>query len=510
MTSTSTSTSTNTTITTMKSITNYKTKIVCTLGPASCTKEKLVDMVRAGMDVVRLNFSHGKEDEMRRIFSLVREISSEFSEHVAIMCDIQGPKIRVGLIQEPFSVKSGDIIRVTPDNQGFVGNPNRISIQYATMLTDLTTNDFIFINDGIIRLVVTDKDENDLICRVEAGGVISTHKGCNIPSGNISLNVITEKDVKDIKLIAELNPEFLAASFIGTADDVRKVRAELAKNNNYQTKIVSKIERPIAIENIDDIISVTDAVMVARGDLGVEIPAFDVPHVQKTIVKKCNRAGKPVIVATQMLESMIDNGRPTRAEASDVFNACLDGADAVMLSGETSVGKYVVEAVKYMDEIVGCAEKHFIPRNPDDFDSIDQSLAEISGHGVHSLASKFVAMKLTGKIVTLTTTGITTRMVSKYRPPLPIVAVTESIRTAREVCLVWGAHSLLIPHFQKESQEQKWARAVREAVSRKLLDEEKDHVICISASELSEPPACDIGVVCGIYRVKTMLKSSAQ
>jgi pyruvate kinase len=242
-------------------------------------------------------------------------LSKKYNNQVAILCDIQGPKIRTGKMEAPFTINRGDTIRVTPDT--IIGNKDRISISYQNMLTDLSEKDVIFINDGIIKLVVVGKDEaaNDLICECHAAGNISNNKGCNMPSGKLSVDVVTPKDAEDLAFIATLNPEYVAASFVGYAEDVRKVRRTLAENGNTDIKICAKIERPIALENLDEIIQEADALMVARGDLGAEIEAWDVPKWQKEMVKRCNRESKPVIVATQMLESMTENSRPTRAEA---------------------------------------------------------------------------------------------------------------------------------------------------------------------------------------------------
>ena len=310
--------------------TTWNTKIVCTLGPASQTEDRLEEMIQAGMDVCRLNFSHGDHASHQEIFNRVRKLSAKYNNQVAILCDIQGPKIRTGLMVEPFYLPLGETIRVT--SQEVLGTPQRIHIKYDTLLQDLDKDDVIFINDGIVKLVVIDKDENDLICMCETPGDVSNHKGCNLPSGRLSVNVVTPKDEEDLKFIAQLDPEYIAASFIGTGDDVRTVRARLAEYGNSDIKIIAKVERPVALKNLDDIIRESDALMVARGDLGVEIEAWDVPKWQKEIIKRCNRESKSVIVATQMMESMCQNSRPTRAEASDVYNAVLDGADAVMLS----------------------------------------------------------------------------------------------------------------------------------------------------------------------------------
>eukprot|EP01128_Nolandella_sp_AFSM9_P002719 TRINITY_DN130_c2_g1_i1.p1 TRINITY_DN130_c2_g1~~TRINITY_DN130_c2_g1_i1.p1 ORF type:complete len:494 (-),score=124.14 TRINITY_DN130_c2_g1_i1:221-1594(-) len=431
-----------------------KTKIVCTLGPASASEEVLEKMILAGMDVCRLNFSHGTHEDHRNTFNLVRKLSAKHDHQVSILCDIQGPKLRTGKMKEPFQCKAGELIQVTPNEVPGGGTPERIQLKYKTILKDLDVGDLIYINDGVIRLVVRSKEETHLNCEVEAGGLISDHKGCNIPSGNISLDVVTPKDVKDLVLIAELNPEWVAASFIGTADDVMKVKRELEKNGNTDIKVISKIERPVALKNIDAILAVTDGVMVARGDLGVEIPTWDVPAAQKMLCNKSNKLGKPVIVATQMLESMISSARPTRAEASDVFNAVIDGADAVMLSGETSVGSYVVEAVTNMDQIIAVAEKHITLRNPRDFNSPHIGATETLAHGFYSMTKVMTGEGVSGKglIVTGGPSAYVARMVSKYRPPIDIIAVTHDIRTARELNLIWGIRSLynpslMVPNF---------------------------------------------------------------
>ena len=304
--------------------TTWNTKIVCTLGPASSDEEVLEEMIKAGMDVCRLNFSHGEHSTHQEVFDRVRKLSAKYNNNVAILCDVQGPKIRTGIMKEPFKLSFGDTIRVTP--QEVTGTPQRIQIKYETLLEDLDKDDIIFINDGIVKLVVVEKDMDagDLICICEAPGDINDHKGCNMPSGKLSVNVVTPKDAEDLKFIAQLDPEYVAASFVGTGEDIKQVRAELEKNGNFSIKIVAKVERPVALENIDDIIRESDALMVARGDLGVEIEAWDVPMWQKEIIRRCNKESKPVIVATQMMESMTQNSRPTRAEASgERFNvAC--------------------------------------------------------------------------------------------------------------------------------------------------------------------------------------------
>jgi len=476
-----------------------KTKIVCTLGPASESREVLETLIQSGMDVVRMNFSHGTYEEHERTFRLVRELSSKYDEQISIICDIQGPKIRTGRMKEPFSVKPGDKLKVTPEK--IEGTKDRISIKYATILQDLDPDDTIFINDGIIRLRVVEKQPNDLLCVVEAGGTISDHKGCNIPSGKISMEVITEKDREDLKFIAGLGPEFVAASFIGTAEDVRKVKRTLAEFGNPDIKVISKIERPVALKNLDSIIQESDALMVARGDLGVEIPTQEVPIAQKTMVKKCNAEGKPVIVATQMLESMITQARPTRAEANDVFNAVLDGADAVMLSGETSVGKYPVEAVKVMDDIISAAEPYLPKRKPENFDSSALGMTESMGHSVYTICKQFSKMQYTGKIIVLADSGYTARMVSKYRPMLDIIAITPDLRTAHELNLVWGIRTVQSEDCKGDHIEERAVKCIKKALELKLINLD-DHVVIVSRTQLGK----HVGSFTGILDVKKVLE----
>jgi len=455
---------------------------VCTLGPASARADVLEQMIRAGMDCVRLNFSHGTHEDHKKLFEMVKALSVKYQHQIAIMCDIQGPKIRTGKMLEPFNLHAGQKIEVTPHK--IVGTPEAIQVKYETMLIDLNTDDIIFINDGIIKLRVLSKTDSALQCICEAGGLISNHKGCNIPSGNISLNVITPKDAEDLRLIAELNPEYVASSFIGTGDDVRRVRQMLADYGNTETKIISKVERPIALENIDAIIEESDAIMVARGDLGVEIDTWDVPSAQKMMCRKANAAGKPVIVATQMLESMTSSSRPTRAEANDVFNAVLDGADAVMLSGETAVGKYPIEAITVMDNIVAAAEKSLQTRRPSEYNSKRVGLTETISLAIYHMTLNYDHLGWTGKCIVITgpPSGYVARMVSKFRPPIDIIAITEDIRTARELNLLWGVRS----HFHEDLStfdniEDRNIAAIKRAMDLDLVGDD-DHIMVASRS----------------------------
>lgn len=482
-----------------------KTKIVCTLGPASSSKEVLREMIKAGMDLVRLNFSHGKHEEHTALFNQIRSLGDEFDNQISIICDIQGPKIRTGIMEAPFQVNNGDKISVTAEK--VVGTPKLIQISYANIVKDLDKGDTIFINDGIIKLVVEDKTETALNCVVQAGGMISNHKGCNIPKGNLSVEVVTPKDKRDLELIAKLNPEYVAASFIETAEDIKTVRSILKEYGNESIKIIAKIERPRALQKLDEIIEETDAIMVARGDLGVEIDTWEVPVRQKEMCRKCNAAGKPIIVATQMLESMTSSPRPTRAEANDVFNAVLDGADAVMLSGETSVGQYPVQAVTIMDNIVAVAEKSMPPRNLDSMNSQHVGMTETIATGAfvmsHMMNSK---IKWPGKLIVVTgpPSGYVARMVSKYRPAYDIIAISDDLRTARELNLVWGVRSVFDSKLlSTPNMEERNAEAVRKALELKLIDKE-DHVLVVARSLLGK----HVGSTSCIYYVKEVLERS--
>jgi pyruvate kinase len=471
-----------------------KTKIVCTIGPVVENREMLGRLIDAGMDVARLNFSHGDHEKHRRVFNDIRGLSEEKDRDIAILCDIQGPKIRTGKMKEPFTVNTDDEIRVTTVD--VLGTPERFTIHYPELLTDLTDGDEIFLNDGIVKLRVTGKEGSDLICTVRSGGLISDRKGCNIPSADLSVRVPTDKDREDLELIAELDPEYVAISFTADGDDVDSVRKFLADHGNRNIKMISKIERPVALRNLDDIIQASDGIMVARGDLGVEIPPHEVPIWQKEMCRKCNRAGIPVIVATQMLDSMIEHSRPTRAEASDVFNAVLDGTDAVMLSNETSVGKYPIETVEFMKDIVMTAESELPQRDPDYYDSDVQCKIETVGHACYTLVQEFNDRNYRGKVLSITDSGESARMISKYRPNRSIIAITPQRKTCRDLNLVWGVAPVHSHMIDNHSLETRIMSAIDDAFQRGLLDRD-DHVIVVSSSLLIG----DEGLVTGVYDV---------
>ncbi|MHA1776026.1 MAG: pyruvate kinase [Promethearchaeota archaeon] len=477
-----------------------KSKIVATIGPATSSVEKLKELAQAGVDVFRLNFSHASKEgtEMQELFECIRQNTPE----IAILCDIQGPKIRIGKMAEPVILKYSEKFYLYEEDR--IGDQNGASISYKGFYNDVNEGDSIFINDGLVRLQVKTKDpkKRKIECVVVAGGPISSKKGVNIPSGNLSTQNPTEKDIHDLKLIAKLNPEYLAASFIANAKEVKKIRAILNNAGASRIKIISKIERPIAITNFDEILEVSNGIMVARGDLGVEIPAEEVPIRQKEMILKCNRAGKPVIVATQMLESMINNPVPTRAEVNDVFNAVYDRSDAVMLSGETSIGKFPIKAVRYMDRIIAKAEEHIPDIDPRSTDSDEPDMYEAVGHAVYELARVFRNVNFRGKIIMFTRGGKSPRKAAKYRPEFPIYAITHNPHTARQLNLVWGVQSVFIPTLKMEDwdSEEIMQYGIQKLVEWGIL-EMKEHVICTVPSRIS-PGKCS---VIGLYYVEDIL-----
>jgi pyruvate kinase len=388
--------------------------------------------------------------------------------------------------------------------QEIIGNEEMASISYKGFMDDVSVDDFIFINDGLVRLQVTEKNPEAgyIQTTVIAGGEISSRKGVNIPAGQLSMKVPTPKDVRDLNLIGSLRPEYVAVSFVGDPSDVKEVRKILDNAGSERTKIISKIERPIALVNIDAILEVSDGLMVARGDLGVEIPAEDVPIRQKELIMKSNQAGKPVIVATQMLESMINNSVPTRAEVNDVFNAVYDRTDAVMLSGETSVGKFPFDCVRYMDKIIKKAEKYIQKIDPSTIDSSEIDLYESVGHAVYELASVFNRINFRGKIIVFTRGGKSARMAAKYRPAFPIFAITNDSLTARQLKLVWAVQPIYIPSLKIEdwNAEEIMQYGIRKLVEYGIL-EVKEHVICTLPSRISKE-RCS---VLGLYYVEDIL-----
>ncbi|MCK4370050.1 MAG: pyruvate kinase [Candidatus Lokiarchaeota archaeon] len=478
-------------------------KIVSTLGPASSSKEILRKLIDAGVDIFRLNFSHGSHDEKRELINRIREVS----EYTGILTDIQGPKIRVGKFKEDKVYNLGIGQEVKVFEKDIEGDQDQFSIPLVGFLKSLNVGDFFFINDGIIKIKIIRKEADHVVGEVLAGGMISNRKGVNIPAGELSQKVPTEKDVIDLKFIAEIDPEYVAISFVSSGDDVLHVKRILENYGNSQIKLISKIERPIALTNFDQILELSDGIMVARGDLGVEIDPDKVPLWQKEMIYKSNREGKPIIVATQMLESMISNPIPTRAEASDVYNAVMDGTDAVMLSAETAVGKYPINSVQYMNQIAKTATENMPKRTPDEYDSERLTHTQTLGHAIHSLASEMQDLNFRGKILVITRKGYGARMIAKYRPPLPIIAITPFKRTARELNLVWAVKAIQIGNvdFFNMDAEEIIEQSVKHAVDNNLLDE-NEHVVILLASRKFERR----GNLVGLYYVGEILENQSK
>ncbi|MGG6313729.1 pyruvate kinase [Paenibacillus macerans] len=412
-----------------------KTKIVCTIGPSSESLENIKKLIMAGMNVARLNFSHGDFEEHGNRITTIRQASAELGKSIAILLDTKGPEIRTGkLKEEPIELEQDEFLTLTTEE--ILGDKERISITYKELPGDVEVGSTILIDDGLIGLTVVDVQGTEIKCRIVNGGTIKSKKGVNVPGVNISLPGITEKDANDIKFGIEQGIDFIAASFVRKASDVLEIRQLLEQNNATHIQIISKIENQQGVDNLDEILEVSDGLMVARGDLGVEIPAEDVPLAQKRMIEKCNRAGKPVITATQMLDSMQRNPRPTRAEASDVANAIFDGTDAIMLSGETAAGKYPVESVLTMSRIAEKAESAleyreiFIKQSNAQQTTVTEAISQAVANSALELNAK--------AIITSTETGYTARMVSKYRPKAPIIAVTTVDQTLRRLALNWG------------------------------------------------------------------------
>ncbi|GAB6099300.1 pyruvate kinase [Halanaerocella petrolearia] len=417
-----------------------KTKIVCTIGPASDDKETLSQLIDAGMNVARLNFSHGDFEEHGAKVDKIRELSAEKEKSVALLLDTKGPEIRTGDLEndEDVVLEDGQDFALTTED--IAGDNERVSVSYKSLPEDMSIGDTILIDDGLIGLEVKEITETDVICKVINGGELGSTKGVNLPGVPVQLPAITEKDRNDIKFGIEQGVDFIAASFVRKASDVLAIR-EILEEHNADIHIIAKIENQEGVENVDEILEVADGLMVARGDLGVEIPAEKVPAAQKMMINKCNRAGKPVITATQMLESMIHNPRPTRAEASDVANAIYDGTDATMLSGETAKGDYPVEAVETMANIATETEKSLKYRQLLDREALNpaRTITDSISYDTCKTAYELGA----SAIITSTRSGYTARMVSKHRPYAPVVAVTPNKRVFNKLILSWGVKPVL-------------------------------------------------------------------
>lgn len=445
-----------------------KTKIVATLGPSSSSREVIERLANAGVDVFRLNFSHGTQDDKRYMIKAIREISVKQGRQIGILADLQGPKIRTGkMAGEGMLLKKGEEVVITTDN--IEGKDGVIPTVYTDLPKDVTPGAQILLDDGLLEFKVLAIEGERVRCLVINGGLLKDNKGINLPGVRVSAPSLTDKDLDDLQFCLQEDVDYLALSFVRCHEDVEGIKRHIyAAGKNIP--VVAKIEKPEALRNFNKILKVSDAVMVARGDLGVEVRAEKVPLIQKKIIKACNEAGKPVITATQMLESMMGNPRPTRAETSDVANAIVDGTDAVMLSGETAAGRFPVQAVETMVHIARDVETAGYGSITDtpvaSTPSIAQAVGEAACRAAISLKAKAIAV--------FTKSGSTAALISKFRPPVPIIAFTTSQDIQRKLALYWGVHTKTIPEL--ESMEQQI-----ETAEQMLLDSglKRGHVIVI-------------------------------
>jgi pyruvate kinase len=417
-----------------------KTKIVCTIGPSCNTQEGIVNLLLHGMNVARINFSHGSHEVHARSIKFIRKAAREYNYSIPVLMDLQGPKIRVGQMKDGGQeLEEGSTITITGED--IEGTPEIIPIDYKNLTDEAEVGNQILLDDGLLEFEVTKKLEGKLEAKVIVGGLLKSRKGVNLPNIKISIPSLTEKDRADLEFGLSQDVDFVALSFVRSPDDVIELKKLIAESGN-NAAVISKIEKPEAVDRIDEIIEVSDGIMVARGDLGIEIPTEEVPFVQKMIIEKCRSHGKPVITATQMLDSMINNPRPTRAESSDVANAVLDGTDAVMLSGETAAGKYPMEAVNVMNRICRKIEE----RRGGLYNSLDYSIPDDSDKQIiESLAHSVINMadNVSAKVIsTITHSGSTARRIAKFRPKVPIFAFTETQKIRRQLNLIWGVHSV--------------------------------------------------------------------
>lgn len=414
-----------------------KTKIIATVGPASNTKELLKELIIEGVDVFRLNFSHGTHEEHKKVISYVRELNKELNSNVCLLQDLQGPKIRVNNVEKNTLIEKGEKITITTEE--VMGNAQRISTSYKNLPQDVNEGDLVLIDDGKIELRVTEKKEKEIVCEIRHGGELKSKKGINLPFTRVSAPSLTEKDHEDLVFGIENHVEWIALSFVRKAEDITDVKKIIEKSGKT-IKVIAKIEKPDALKNIDEIIAVSDAIMVARGDLGVEIVMEEVPMAQKRIVEKCNMAAKPVIIATQMMESMITAPRPTRAETNDIANAVMDGADTLMLSAETAAGQFPVEVIRSMVRTISSVENqgqiyfnHYLPKDED----------PLFLHNTLILASCRLAKASKAKaIIGMTQSGYTAFKMASHRPKANIFIFSSNRLLLNAISLIWGVRGI--------------------------------------------------------------------
>ncbi len=458
-----------------------KTKIVATIGPSSSPREVLKGMIVNGLDVVRLNFSHGAHEDHKAVIDAVRSIDAELGTHTALLADLQGPKLRVGEMENGcVELVPGQKIQISTTKQ--IGTNKVIYTNYKEFARDVKAGETVLLDDGKLVMTILSTNGKDTVeCEVVQGGPLSNKKGLNLPNTKVSLPSLSEKDLADLDFALSEDVDWIGLSFVRNAIDVQQLK-QIIRDREKHAKVVAKIEKPEAVDQIDEIIHETDAVMVARGDLGVEIPLQSVPLIQKMIVKKCLKAGRPVIVATQMMESMISNMTPTRAEVTDVANAVLDGADAVMLSGETSVGKYPVEAIRMMNNIIGEAEKfdglYYHEEIPTEVDE-----SRFMTDSVCYSACRLAARVKASALVTMSFSGYTGYRVSSWRPQANIFVFTANKKILTQMSLVWGVRAFF---YDKMVSTDTTIADIRYFLRKRDMIEDGDFIINLASIPISE------------------------
>ncbi len=454
-------------------LSNNRTKIVATMGPASSNKDTLLAMIKAGVNVCRLNFSHGKPEDHKKFVDLIREINEQHKTNVAILGDLQGPKIRIGIVKDGgIHLKNGAHVNITTHEA--IGDESNIYITYPAFPQDVQANEIILLDDGKIQMRVIETNKNDTVkCEVVHGGILTSRKGVNLPNTKVSIPSLTEDDIVNLQYALEWDLDWIALSFVRNAGDIADLK-RIINQSGKSAKVIAKVEKPEAIENIDEIIAATDGVMVARGDLGVEMPMEEVPLLQKMIARKCRAASKPVIVATQMLESMITTPRPTRAEVNDVANSVLDGADAVMLSGETSVGEFPLIVIETMAKIVRNVEELGYPYDTGKTTNNDRESASYLSDAVCGSAVYLAEHTNAVGIVSMTASGYTAFEISSYRPHAFTYIFTANKHLLNALSLLWGVRTF---YYDEAESTDKTIADVNNILKAENLIEEGDVVI---------------------------------
>jgi pyruvate kinase len=464
-----------------------RTKIVCTIGPVTDSEDALKRLIEAGMNVARLNFSHGSHVEHLQTLNRIRKVAEQLGEPIAVLQDLAGPKLRVGKFKKGSAdLKSGQPFTLTIND--VAGDESRVSVTFPELTNDVKPGDRILLADGSIELVAEKVDANNVVCKVKVGGVLSSHKGVNLPGISLSVEAFTEKDRADLEFGLEHSVDYVAMSFVRRKEDILHV-LEIMESKNQRIPIIAKIEKHEALENINEIIEIADGIMVARGDLAVETALERVPLAQKMLIKLCNEASKPVITATQMLKSMVDSPRPTRAEANDVANAVLDGTDAVMLSEETTVGNYPTEAVQTMTNIIEVTESSEVAQlRRQRLDREVSTIAQAVSHASYQMARDLNA----AVIITPTQSGGTPRMVSSFRPRQPIVALSPIPEVVRRLSLVWGVYPIVSGVYQNTDE---------------MMEEALDKVRKSDLAKIGDKVVITAGVPVGVAGTTNLIKA---